>query len=194
MQHRIGLREKKRQRVLETVHQMAVTLFTKQGYDVVSMEDIAKASGISRSTLFRHFATKEATVLHDNLDPILLDVFRNQPTNITTIQALRNTLHDVLLQSSTTKEGRLHEQRYNLIRTVPQLRIAILQESAKTGAMLIELVAERTQRPVDDVTVCTLANALMGIAVGIVFSLSKKEDYLTRFDQALQQLEAGFVI
>jgi len=173
---------------------MAVTLFTKQGYDVVSMEDIAKASGISRSTLFRHFATKEATVLHDNLDPILLDVFRNQPTNITTIQALRNTLHDVLLQSSTTKEGRLHEQRYNLIRTVPQLRIAILQESAKTGAMLIELVAERTQRPVDDVTVCTLANALMGIAVGIVFSLSKKEDYLTRFDQALQQLEAGFVI
>jgi len=34
----------------------------------------------------------------------------------------------------------------------------------------------------------------MGIAVGIVLSLNETEDYLTRFDQALEQLEAGFTI
>jgi AcrR family transcriptional regulator len=194
MQRKIGLREQKKLHVTHTVHQTAVTLFTKQGYDAVSMEDIAKASGISRSTLFRHFATKEATVLHDNLDPILLDTFRNQPTTITAIQALRNTLHDVLLRPSATKESTLHEQRYNLIRAVPQLRIAMLQELAKTSDMLIELVAERAKRPADDSAVCTLANALMGVAVGIVLSSNKKEDYFTRFDQALRQLEAGLVI
>lgn len=194
MQKRIGLREQKRQHLTNTVHQTAVALFTKYGYNAVSMDDIAKASGVSRSTLFRHFATKEATVLHDNLDPILLDVFRNQPSDITTIQALRNTFHEVLSKSSDTKPTRLHKQRYNLIRTVPQLRVAMLQELTKTNDMLVALVAERTKRPTSDVAVCTLAHALMGVAVGIVFNLGKDEDYLARFDQALQQLEAGFVI
>jgi len=191
MQQKMGLRQQKKQHVLNTVHKTAVTLFTKQGYDTVSMEDIAKASGISRSTLFRHFATKEATVLHNNLNPTLRDIFRNQPTHITAIQAIRNTLRIVPLQSNASK---LHEQRYNLIRTVPQLRIALLQELAQTSDMLIDLIAERTNRSTDDIVVCTLANALMGIAVGIVLSLNETEDYLTRFDQALEQLEAGFVI
>jgi len=70
----------------------------------------------------------------------------------------------------------------------------MLQELAKTSDMLIEIIAERTNRPVDDIVVRTLAGALMGVSIGIVFSLGKNEDYLTRFDQALGQLEAGFVI
>jgi AcrR family transcriptional regulator len=192
MRHKIGLREQKKQHILQTVHQTAVALFTKHGYDAVSMEDIAKASKISRSTLFRYFATKEMTVLHDDLSPVLLDVFRAQPATITTVQALRNALHDILLHPS--RASRLHKQRYNLIRSVPQLRFAMLQELAKTSDMLIEIIAERTNRPVDDIVVRTLAGALMGVSIGIVFSLGKNEDYLTRFDQALGQLEAGFVI
>ncbi len=194
MQRRTGLREQKKQRVLHTVHQTAVALFTQQGYDAVSMEDIAKASGISRSTLYRHFTTKEATVLHDDLNPVLLDAFRNQPTDITTLQALRNTLHDVLMPPSAAQASKLHDQRYSLIRAVPQLRIAMLQELAKTSDALIELIAERTKRPANDASVRTLAHALMGIAIGIVLSLGEHEDYLARFDQALQQLEAGFVL
>ena len=60
--------------------------------------------------------------------------------------------------------------------------------------MLIKLIAERTKRPIGDVAVCTLANALMGVAIGIVLNLDKNEGYLTQFDQALQQLESGFTI
>lgn len=194
MQRKIGLREQKKQRVLHTVHQTAVTLFTKQGYDAVSMEDIAKASGISRSTLFRHFATKEATVLHDDLDPVLLDTFRNQPADMTTVQALRNTFREVLVLPSATQANKLHEQRYNLIRAVPQLRMAMLQELAKTSDTLIELIAERTKRPADDTGVRTLAHALMGVSIGIVLNLGENEDYLARFDQALQHLEAGLML
>lgn len=195
MQNQIGRREQKRQRILDTVHQKAIALFAKYGYDAVTVEKIAEAADISRSTFFRHFATKEATVLHNSLNPALLDEFRNQPSDITTIQALRNTVHEVFSRSSPTiGEDELHEQRYNLIRTVPQVQAAMLQELSKTIIMLAEVIAERTERMPTDPEVYILASALIGIVVGIVLDTSSTENYLARLDQALEQLEVGFAI
>jgi len=194
MQKRKGLREQKRQYVLDTVHQAAVALFTKHGYDTVTIEDIAQASGVSRSTIFRHFATKEAIVLHDSFDPILLDSFRSQPSSLTTIQALRNMFHEVVAKPTSDREKKLHQQRYDLIRAVPQLRTAMLQELAETASVLTELIAERTERPAEDISVRTLASALVGVAMGIVFGPVNDGDYLAQFDQALKRLEAGLTI
>lgn len=44
---------------------IAVALFAERGFDAVTMDDIAAASGISRRTLFRHFATKNDLVWRD---------------------------------------------------------------------------------------------------------------------------------
>ncbi len=44
---------------------IAVGLFAERGFDAVTMDDIATASGISRRTLFRHFATKNDLVWRD---------------------------------------------------------------------------------------------------------------------------------
>lgn len=43
----------------------AVSLFAERGYDSVTMDDVAAASGISRRTLFRHFASKAELVWRD---------------------------------------------------------------------------------------------------------------------------------
>ncbi|WP_224391225.1 TetR/AcrR family transcriptional regulator [Pseudonocardia sp. ICBG1293] len=40
------------------VARSAVDLFTERGYESVSMDDVASAAGISRRSLFNHFATK----------------------------------------------------------------------------------------------------------------------------------------
>jgi AcrR family transcriptional regulator len=40
------------------VARAAVDLFTERGYESVSMDDVAAAAGISRRSLFNHFATK----------------------------------------------------------------------------------------------------------------------------------------
>lgn len=44
----------------------AVDLFERQGFSATTIEDIAAAAGISRTTFFRHCATKEAAVLVDD--------------------------------------------------------------------------------------------------------------------------------
>ena len=43
-----------------TISKVAATLFAEQGFDVVRMDDIAAASGITVRALYRHFANKAA--------------------------------------------------------------------------------------------------------------------------------------
>ncbi|MER6184651.1 TetR/AcrR family transcriptional regulator [Streptomyces sp. NPDC001652] len=59
-----GLRERKKQRMYETLSETAVRLFLEKGYDAVSVAEIAAAAEISKPTLFRYFPTKEDLVFH----------------------------------------------------------------------------------------------------------------------------------
>ncbi len=197
MKTRIGLRERKRRALLDTIHKEAVALFAKHGYDAVTVEQIAEMAKVSRSTFFRHFPTKEAAVLYNSLDPDLINTFRAQSPDITTIQALRKTLSQIFLNSATnSQENKLHEQRMTLIRTVPKLRMAMLDEASTNMNLLAGLIAERSKRSKDDLAVRTLASTLMGIAIGVLSDQDNSihENYLSRFDQALEQLEAGFLL
>ncbi|MDN5854415.1 MAG: TetR/AcrR family transcriptional regulator [Actinomycetia bacterium] len=55
-------RERERGRVMREVSAIAVRLFEEHGYDNVTVEDVADASGVSVATLYRRFATKENLV------------------------------------------------------------------------------------------------------------------------------------
>ncbi|WP_369170338.1 TetR/AcrR family transcriptional regulator [Streptomyces sp. R28] len=60
----IGLRERKKQRMYETVSDTAVRLFLEKGFDAVSVAEVAAAAEISKPTLFRYFPAKEDLVLY----------------------------------------------------------------------------------------------------------------------------------
>ncbi len=59
-----GLRERKKQRMYETVSDTAIRLFLERGFDAVSVAEVAAAAEISKPTLFRYFPAKEDLVLH----------------------------------------------------------------------------------------------------------------------------------
>jgi AcrR family transcriptional regulator len=59
-----GLRERKRQRTHDAISGAAISLFLAEGFDRVSVADIAAAAEVSKPTLFKYFATKEDLVLH----------------------------------------------------------------------------------------------------------------------------------
>ncbi len=58
-----SLRDRTRLAVREDVLVQAWRLFWKQGFDGTTVEQIAEASGMSRRSFFRYFATKEELVL-----------------------------------------------------------------------------------------------------------------------------------
>ncbi|MEU9323775.1 TetR family transcriptional regulator [Streptomyces canus] len=59
-----GLRQRKKQRMYETLSEIAIRLFLEKGFDAVSVAEIAAAAEISKPTLFRYFPAKEDLVLY----------------------------------------------------------------------------------------------------------------------------------
>lgn len=60
------LRERRRRELTRLIAFATVDLFERNGFAATTIDDIAAAAGISRTTFFRHCATKEAAVLIDD--------------------------------------------------------------------------------------------------------------------------------
>ncbi len=58
-----GLRERRHLETKQLLVETAFDLFVERGLTNVSMEEVAQAAGVSRSTLYRRFPTKEDLVL-----------------------------------------------------------------------------------------------------------------------------------
>ncbi|MBO9331017.1 TetR family transcriptional regulator [Achromobacter xylosoxidans] len=59
-----GRRERKRLQTLDHLARTAFGLFEAQGYDAVTMEQIAAAADVAKGTLYNHFPVKEALLAH----------------------------------------------------------------------------------------------------------------------------------
>ena len=70
----MGLRERKKLDAWRTIRSSALRLISDRGFDAVSVEDIAAEAGVSRTTFFTYFPSKEAVVY--DLDPLELQQWR----------------------------------------------------------------------------------------------------------------------
>ncbi|OOP61766.1 hypothetical protein BMF89_11600 [Arthrobacter sp. SRS-W-1-2016] len=98
----------------------AIELLVRQGYDATSVDDLAEAAGISRSTFFRKFGSKEDIVFADH-DRILARV--QEFLSGTTADPFRAVVDAALLVFNHhvgSRETSL--ARYELLHRVPALR------------------------------------------------------------------------
>lgn len=58
-----GLRERKKLATFRAIRAAALELFDASSFEAVSVEEIAAAAGVSKTTFFNYFATKEAVVI-----------------------------------------------------------------------------------------------------------------------------------
>jgi len=62
--HRVSdLRQRRREETKQALFDAAFALFAERGFDQVTMAEVAEAAGMSRSTAYRRFPTKEDVVL-----------------------------------------------------------------------------------------------------------------------------------
>lgn len=59
-----GRRERKRRQMLNQIASVAFELFERDGYQNVTMEQIATAADVAKGTLYNHFPVKEAVLAH----------------------------------------------------------------------------------------------------------------------------------
>ena len=96
----VGLRERKKARLRETIAGTAIRLFLESGFDQVSITDIAREADVARRTLFHYFPTKEDLVLQrfaDHEDEAARIVRARRPDQ-PPLDALREALLDALRQ------------------------------------------------------------------------------------------------
>ena len=159
-----GLRERKKAKTRAAIREHAMRLFREQGYADTTVDQIADAAEVSPSTFFRYFPTKEDVVLSDDYDQSMIEAFRRQPADLTPIQAVRAAMRSVFCELSP-EALRREQERMQLVKEVPELRAAAMEDYMKSMTMLAEILAERLGRRPDDFPVLVFAGALVGVAL-----------------------------
>jgi AcrR family transcriptional regulator len=185
--HPPGLRERKKAKTRAAIREHALRLFRSQGYAETTVDQIADAAEVSASTFFRYFPTKEDVVLQDDVQPMLVAAIGAQPASRSPIQAVRaaiRAVHEGMSPDLVAREA----ERHALIKSIPELRAAVLDEYAGSLRSFAAVVAERLGRDPDDLEVRVFAGALVGVVLAAVEVDGFDVELL---DRALGLLEAG---
>ncbi|WP_205787312.1 TetR/AcrR family transcriptional regulator [Specibacter cremeus] len=151
------------------IQAQALQLFRDQGYDATTVEQVAAASLVSESTLYRHFPTKADLVLQDDMDPLIDAAFAAQPPELNAVEAIVGAMREVLGHVSGAEAAGMRE-RMNLLWTVPELRATALDQLVQGIEQVAALAAARTGRTVDDPQIRALAGAVVGAAMAALLS------------------------
>ncbi|GLZ04965.1 TetR family transcriptional regulator [Actinomadura sp. NBRC 104412] len=191
---RLPLRERKKLRTRKAIQDHALRLFTEQGYAATTVEQICAAAEISPSTFFRYFPTKEDVVITDEYDPILIEMFRHQPRELSPIEALRAALRDIF-PYVYEQERETITRRTRLMLNEPALRGRLFEElRTGTQAAIAELAAERTGHDPGDQRVQVFAWAVLGAMMSALYAWLDSGgnlDLPALVDENLAFLDAG---
>jgi len=89
-----SLRERQKEGVRRELRAVALKLFKENGFTATTVDDIARAAGVSRSTFFRYFGSKTAVVVDTSEESamIFMRCLSERPRAETTLQSLENAL------------------------------------------------------------------------------------------------------
>lgn len=195
----LGLRERKKIRTRQAIQEQALRLFAEQGYAETTTEQIAAAAEVSPSTFFRYFPTKEETVLYDPIDPVLIQIFIEQPAELTPLDAMRAAFKKVF-EDIPVERTQTELERQKIIFQIPELRSAIFERLGDIINLMADAVARRTGRQATDVQVRSWAGAVTGVLTATFIDpvgrpTTHDDDFPVRMldvaDAALAHLEAG---
>jgi len=151
--HRAERMARTRRMLIDT----GMALFAQRGFDEVTTEEIATGAGVSTSTFFRYFPTKESLLFVGEYDytSILCEVFARQPVSLSDLDALfaafvelapmmasvraRVAAYEQIIASSPLLRGReaAHHQA-----NVALVAATIAQRRSERLSPAIELIAD----------------------------------------------------
>jgi AcrR family transcriptional regulator len=123
------------QRLQET----ALGLFEEQGYDNVTVDQIAAAAGVSHMTFFRHFPTKESVVVSDPYDPLIAEAVTVQPQDLPALERVRKGLLEVSSAMGDSVDSATRS-RIRIGVSHPKLRAAIWENTRVTEDLLASVL------------------------------------------------------
>jgi AcrR family transcriptional regulator len=157
-----GRRERKKAATRQALADAALELFLADGYDAVSVRDVAERADVSTTTLFKHFPRKEALVFdrEDDVRAEIAHTVRERAAGRSVLDALR--AHALTQWATIGSDPRL-KQFEALIAATPALREYGERMWARQAAALGAVVADEIGRDADDLACAALARFVLDI-------------------------------
>jgi mycofactocin system transcriptional regulator len=161
-QSRVGRR---RSTTPHDITDVAIELFTARGFADVSVDDVAHAAGISRRTLFRYYASKNAIPWGDFDTHLahLRDLLDNVDPSVPLGEALRAAL--MAFNTFDASETIRHRQRMRVILQTAELQAYSMTMYAGWREVIAGFVARRSDAKTTDLLPQTVAWTMLAVAL-----------------------------
>lgn len=149
----------------EEIERIALDLFADRGFEATTIEDIARAAGISRRTFFRYYASKN-DVVWGQFDALLRSLdewLAATPDDVPMVEALATAV--VRFNSLPPEAVPQHRRRMSLILHVPALQAHSTLRYADWRAVIARFAARRLDEPVDALGPQLVGHVALGAAV-----------------------------
>ncbi|MEU2788594.1 helix-turn-helix domain-containing protein [Streptomyces sp. NPDC007100] len=183
-----GRRERKKAATRQKIAEAALRLFLERGYDAVGIRDVAAEADVAVTTLFSHFAAKEALVFEQdqNFEHRLTEAVTGRAPHEPLIPALRREI--LALVRHCTAEGAA--PIWDMIDASPALRAYEESMRLRHAESLAAAIADDLGLP----RTATAARAIARFAVD-AFSLAREApDPDAAVDEIFQMIEAAWEV
>jgi len=143
-----SLRQRKKLSTHALLRKTALKLFRERGFAAVTVDEIAIEAGVSRSTFFRYFGSKEAVLFNevDETGDVFLRELRQRPSSETPWEAfaaaLLATSQDAIDRRNPDEQRAIDE----LLRNDPALSGRRLAEQTRWTDLIANAFATRSGR------------------------------------------------
>ncbi|GAB08846.1 putative TetR family transcriptional regulator [Gordonia araii NBRC 100433] len=187
-----GVRAAKKARTRAAIRAAAVDLFAKQGFAATTVEQIAQTAGVSHTTFFRYFQSKEQVIISDDLQEQRDAALAAIPPGLNHFDLLRRMISDLFEIALADKWASCHE-RVELINSEPELHRANQVEAERAISEAAEFIADYAGVPADDLHLQVFVAAISGVMFYIANSqeVIDHEEALARLLAAIDLLERG---
>jgi AcrR family transcriptional regulator len=160
-----GLRHRKRAAAMERIQAVALDLFDERGYQSVTVEQIAEASDVSPSSVYRYFGTKEQIVLLGEFEVDAAHARLDHGVEGSPLDVTRSMMRTAMGHLVGQDEERVRRQMRHVM-SDPALEAALARQVYAASETLGELFAARLDRRADDLEVQVLAHVIVGALLG----------------------------
>ena len=176
-------------RTRERLLAAALELFARKGFDATTVAEIAAAAGVTQMTFFRHFGTKEALLLDDPYDPLMVAAVAEQPVTlpplVRAVRGVRTAWERLPIEASAPVRDRVR-----IVAGSPALRASMHAGTARSQEAVAEQLVRDGADPVDAAVAASAVLAALMTAL-LLWAQGDDPDLGAAITGALDVLDVG---
>lgn len=173
------------ERTKQRLQEEAVKLFIERGYHNVTVEEIARAAGVSHMTFFRHYPTKVSVLTDDPYDPIIGEMVAATDPALPPLERVRQGLLSLLAQADEI-DDEMMRTRFRILTQNEDIVAHAWSNNRRTEQVIVEAL---TTTGVSALEARVAAGAVMGALTSALLDWGEDDDSGPLRERVRQTLE-----